>query len=142
MADTSIPVYRGKRLDNDEYIKSTTIANLDGLLKMLVNIEVLTWPWVKGKIYKAVWVEIAPSTLAIHFPDMIDSEDTKIFASLREDGKGGDTLKQIISSEHLDPCDWCIINGTLKYFEFEFYIKTKQYPLYKDFSTKITGIQD
>ena len=38
------------------------------------------------------YYEIDPSTLAIHFPDMIDSEGTKIFASLSEDGKGGDKI--------------------------------------------------
>lgn len=29
-------------------------------------------------------------TLSIHFPDMIDSQGNAIFASLQEDGKGGD----------------------------------------------------
>jgi hypothetical protein len=32
------------------------------------------------------------STLSIHFPDMIDSQGNKIFASLSEDGKGGDII--------------------------------------------------
>lgn len=31
-------------------------------------------------------------TLSIHFPDMLDSQGNKIFASLQEDGKGGDIL--------------------------------------------------
>ena len=33
------------------------------------------------------------STLSIHFPDMIDSKGNKIFASLQEDGKGGDIMQ-------------------------------------------------
>lgn len=33
------------------------------------------------------------STLSIHFPGMIDSQVNKIFASLQEDGKGGDILE-------------------------------------------------
>jgi hypothetical protein len=37
--------------------------------------------------------EIDISTLSIHMPDILDSEGTKIFASLSEDGKGGDTFK-------------------------------------------------
>ena len=37
--------------------------------------------------------EIAPEYLSISFEDMIDREGTKIFASLREDGKGGDNLQ-------------------------------------------------
>ena len=32
------------------------------------------------------------STLSIHFPDMLDSQGNKIFASLQEDGKGGDLI--------------------------------------------------
>lgn len=31
-------------------------------------------------------------TLSIHFEDMLDSQGNKIFASLQEDGKGGDVL--------------------------------------------------
>jgi hypothetical protein len=51
-----------------------------------------------GNVYMSVFDEklkdffefkIHKSTLAIHFPDMIDSEGTKIFASLSKDGKGG-----------------------------------------------------
>ena len=33
---------------------------------------------------------IDQSTLAIHFPDMLDSQGNKIFVSLSENGKGGD----------------------------------------------------
>ena len=32
-------------------------------------------------------------TLSINFPDMLDSQGNKIFASLSEDGKGGDIMK-------------------------------------------------
>ena len=33
---------------------------------------------------------IDPTTLAIHFPNMTDIKGDKIFASLQDDGKGGD----------------------------------------------------
>ena len=36
---------------------------------------------------------IDETTLAINFPDMLDSESTKIFASLSEDGRGGDIIQ-------------------------------------------------
>ena len=36
---------------------------------------------------------IDKSTLSIHFPNMIDSQGNKIFASLSEDRKGGDILQ-------------------------------------------------
>ena len=35
---------------------------------------------------------IDKSTLSIHFLDMLDSQGNKIFASLQEDGKGGDLV--------------------------------------------------
>lgn len=38
-------------------------------------------------------IEIDPITLAIHFPDMLDSQGNKIFASLSKDGKGGDIMQ-------------------------------------------------
>ena len=59
---------------------------------------------------------IDPSTLAIHFPDMLDSEGTKIFASLSEDGMGGDIdqcertyvfkTKLILVDKNLDEWDF------------------------------------
>lgn len=36
--------------------------------------------------------EIAPEYLSINIEDMIDSQGNKIFASLSEDGKGGDII--------------------------------------------------
>ena len=42
------------------------------------------------------WIEhqkIDPSTLAINFPNMLDSKNNPIFASLSEDGKGGDLVE-------------------------------------------------
>ena len=38
---------------------------------------------------------IDPTTLSIHSPDMLDSQGNKIFASLQEDGKGGDIIRTI-----------------------------------------------
>jgi len=43
--------------------------------------------FVKGK-----WRECDESTRSINLSDMLDSEGTKIFASLSEDGKGGDNI--------------------------------------------------
>ena len=78
---TQIPIYRAKKIDSDEHVK--------GWYSDPIIIE--------GKLYLSITnkdgvFRIDPSTLAIHFPDMIDSEGTKIFASLSEDGKGGDNL--------------------------------------------------
>jgi len=71
-----IPIYRAKR----EQIK----YNEEGLLREKQQSDGTHIAYtINGYI-------IDTSTLAIHFPDMKDSEGTKIFASLSEDGKGGD----------------------------------------------------
>ena len=49
-------------------------------------------------VYYPDVVEIDPTTLAIHFPDMLDSQGNKIFASLSKDGRGGD----IVEFEHIE----------------------------------------
>ena len=79
-----IPIYRAKKIDSDEYV--------EGMLGQYVYGDLWIKPINKTGISskcRSKWFDIDPSTLAIHFPDMIDSEGTKIFASLSEDGKGG-----------------------------------------------------
>ena len=74
-----IPIYRAKKIDSDEFV--------EGYLVVLCDRYHIYW-----KSQKYI---VDPSTLAIHFPDMIDSEGTKIFASLSEDGKGGDIVESM-----------------------------------------------
>ena len=92
---TQIPIYRAKKTDSDEYVEGYLMpyACIDGWFIRLLKYDNL----VDAEI------EIGPSTLAIHFPNMIanDSDkllpngekDLRIFASLSEDGKGGDILE-------------------------------------------------
>ena len=78
--ETQIPIYRAKKIDSDEYVEGYYIRENTG-------------HFVQGcNEFSGVFKIIDPSTLAIHFPNMLDSEGTKIFASLSEDGKGGDNL--------------------------------------------------
>ena len=87
---TQIPIYRAKKLDSGEYVIGWLANPTPSLFYIFynhcgylnVNNEVC--------IQENERAEIDPSTLAIHFPDMLDSEGTKIFASLSEDGSGGD----------------------------------------------------
>ena len=76
---TNIPIFRAKKLDSDEYVM--------GWYSSPIIIE--------GKIYLSITnkdgeYRIDPTTLSIHFPNMLDSQGNEIFASLQEDGKGGD----------------------------------------------------
>ncbi len=88
MENLNIPIYRALKLDTkDEYI--------DGYLFKIWEKYYIQWGTTNGVPNQ---IEIDPSTLSINFPDMKDSEDNPIFASLRSDGKGGDLL-EIISNE-------------------------------------------
>lgn len=73
---------------------------------------------------------IDPTTLSIHFPDMLDSQGNKIFASLSEDGKGGDILD--------------ISGRTETIFINESIIQTYMFKWedLKDFKKTILGIQE
>lgn len=74
METINIPIYRAKKIDSDEYVEGYYNFTLDSK-------HILATPFV---------FEIDPKTLAIHFPNMLDSQENKIFASLSKDGKGGD----------------------------------------------------
>lgn len=78
---TQIPIYRAKKSDSDEYIEGyySHEPKFDNHFLEHTSLR-----------YEDV---IDPSTLSIHFPDMLDSQGNKIFASLSKSGKGGDILK-------------------------------------------------
>ena len=78
-----IPQYRAKKIDSDEYVEGYVRQALDGKV------------WIIPIGHIIHFYEIDPKTLAIHFPNsMIDKNGKKIFASLSEDGVGGDICEQ------------------------------------------------
>ena len=114
-----IPIFRAKRLNSDEYIigdlfdgkyimaKSELNRDISEALKHIrediltkdcISAECKNEHHLLNKMLNKLLVnerlehiyEIDPTTLSIHFPDMLDSQGNKIFASLQEDGKGGD----------------------------------------------------
>ena len=89
----NIPIYRAKKIDSDEYVEGYYYK--DGKDHIIFNGDSTTIFGLRV---------IDPTTLSIHFPDMLDSQGNKIFASLQEDGKGGD----IISLENITKTAmWC-----------------------------------
>ena len=89
----NIPIYRAKKIDNDEYVEGYIMPDTEYDLKETKNDE-----WVKTNMCHVVsmwvhkdrkWVNIDLSTIAIHFPNMLDKNNKKIFASLSKDGIGG-----------------------------------------------------
>ena len=78
----NLPIYRAKKIDSDEYVK--------GWYSEPIIIE--------GNLYLSITnkygsFRIDPTTLAVHFHGMMDIQGNEIFASLSEDGKGGDIMK-------------------------------------------------
>ena len=113
---TNIPIYRAKKINSDEYAVGHYLPtykternecgdNIDEdevlhhcLIKSISNAETDD----EDNFHFWGFEEIDPSTLAIHFHDMLDSQGNKIFASLSEDGKGGDIFKHSVNCR-LDP---------------------------------------
>ncbi len=99
-----IPIFRAKKLDSDKYIigqyietefsneEYCDIEEQETIIKHCIIKDFRTvhddYEYCNFDI-----TEIDITTLAIHFPDMLDSQGNKIFASLQEDGKGGDIMQ-------------------------------------------------
>ena len=122
-----IPIYRAKTIKQDysEWEECEQLRKIDGVwyaigfydCKREVKTYLGGWEVTHlilirkstaiSEISTAEVIDI--STLSIHFPGIIDSQGNKIFASLQEDGKGGDVLR--ISCNYFGDYD------TVLYFE-------------------------
>ena len=76
-----IPIYRAKRVDSDEYV--------EGFLKNCTDTGLDTF-WIQDINFIDYKIDI--NTLSINFPDMLDCNKQRIFASLQGNGKGGDIV--------------------------------------------------
>ena len=124
-----LPIYRAKKIDSDEYIEGYLVSNLvsnsNGMPpEVYYNIQ-------NGLFYK---YRIDPATLAIHLPSMMDIKGNKIFASLQDDGRGGDIL---FDMEY----EFTIIFDDLKFRleGLECNTKISEYDKFTDF--EVIGIQ-
>ena len=109
---TNIPIYRAKKQDSDEWVEGYLNKNMSG--KFVIENE---------RVYK-----IDPSTLAIHFDGMLDKNGKKIFASLNEDGVGGDDIKFGNTTHSLySPLEGCYSNlvGMVIYRDCNFCVTDK-----------------
>lgn len=90
----NIPVYRAKKIDSDEYITGFLVPLNIGFHRTSRRYQIVPSLNVMDTFTNRTEFEseykIDLSTLSINFPDMLDSENNPIFASLSEDGKGGD----------------------------------------------------
>ena len=141
-------IFRAKRLDSDKYIigqyietefsneEHCDIEEQETSIKHCIIKDFRTvhddYEYCNFDI-----TEIDIATLAIHFPDMLDSQGNKIFASLQEDGKGGDICQTI---DYLNGT----LNGVAIYDNFSFRIHRIGKAMGISFTSKdikIIGIQ-
>lgn len=124
-----IPIFRAKHYRDDVYFIGSLIGKDDEYY--IVQEEDMEY-----------YRPIDPTTLAIHFPDMLDSQGNKIFASLDENGKGGDVVR--MESE----CENYVAEFTQDGLSFYEYLDNKKYKNsshFKIFSIrdiKVIGIQE
>lgn len=81
-----LPLYRARKANSDEYIIGYLLPKFGDKVFMSTS-----WSY-DDTGYTPDFVEIDPTTLAIHLKGILDIKGNLIFASLRKDGKGGDIL--------------------------------------------------
>jgi len=119
----NIPIYRAKKIDSDDwvegYLTNDFWIGIDQRDYTIYNVQ-------KEKSYR-----IDIGTLAIHFTNMIDKNGKKIFASLSEDGVGGD----------IRDSNWVIFysDGCIKHRSLDDELEhISNYRIFKDF--EVIGI--
>ena len=138
----NLPIFRAKKLDSNEYVEGFLYQDIicyvppDGFkpdeYKKAVDIE--TW-FIMDNLSNTSMIDT--TTLSIHFPDMLDSQGNKIFASLSEDGKGGDVCSV---NDYIDSG----LGGVAIYQNYGFRIDRKGKAMGISFSSRdieIIGIQ-
>ena len=78
-----IPKFRARKIDSNEYVVGFYFIDTETGMDIIMS-------WGDTNVETVVDI----STLSIHHHDMLDSENNPIFASLSEDGKGGDTTDE------------------------------------------------
>ena len=122
----SLPIYRAKKIDSDEYVI--------GWYSSPIIIEGKTYLSITNKDGE---YRIDTTTLSIHFSDMLDSQGNEIFASLQKNGRGGDVCSV---NDYIDSG----LEGVAIYQNYGFRIDRKGKAMGISLSStdiKITGIQ-
>lgn len=111
MKNLNIPIYRAKKIDSDEYVEGyyEHIKGARGYKNDVIKYNIKS-----GRTILNCNSSIDPTTLAIHLTGMLDSKGNKIFASLSDDGRGGDLVQH--SGEVALTC--CYKNGQFWFCTF------------------------
>ena len=126
-----IPIFRAKKLDSDEYVEG---EYSDTLFLCMGDIQGHYISYKKINVVgKKITLQesIDPTTISIHFSDMLDSKGNKIFASLQEDGRGGDIVTILDTT----------FKATYKYLKGKFLLDNGMDTFNPYLKYKIIGIQ-
>lgn len=139
----NLPIYRAKKIDINDYVEGYYKPE-DSVSQLFVNRKAGNYIMTLVSDYDYRDCEIDPTTLAIHFPDMLDSQGNKIFASLSEDGKGGDIIEWTIFPSDTQQQ---IIKGTPYYsghsvFKITNRMEMMWHSLVPHRKSKVIGIQE
>ena len=118
----NLPICRAKKIGSDEYV----VGHYTEKVKEYPGKHYIHF----NNGYTETYERIDPTTLAIHFEDMLDSEGNKIFASLSEDGKGGDIVEYNTKKEVVK-----YSLGTIQTYMFRFEDLI-------DLEVKVIGVQE
>lgn len=126
--------FRAKRLDNSDYLISDGIRWINDELELRDNSETMF----------DSWIPCDDTTRSVSYPDMLDSEGNRIFASFSENGNGGDILEWSIFPDNDNEKR---INGIPFYsrggvFKITDRIEMLWHNLAPHRKCKVTGIQD
>ena len=94
----NLPIFRAKKTDSDEYVIGFLLQDCFGFYIIQTDNA------LRCETLNQEAIEIDHQTLSISFSDMLDSQRNKIFASLSENGKGGDIIKL---DDNIKTAIWC-----------------------------------
>ena len=126
----NIPIFRAKKLDSDEYVIGFLLQDCFGFYIIQTDNALRC-----GTLNQEA-IEIDHQTLSISFSDMLDSQRNKIFASLGENGKGGDIIKL---DDNIKTAIWCSKTQAIMLYSKQ--TGSSILSLYKD-DIKTIGIQE
>ena len=128
----NLPIFRAKRIDSNEYVIGYLLQDCFGFYIIQTDNA------LRCESLNNESIEINPATLAIHFPDMIDSQGNKIFASLQEYGKGGDVFKDEDGHK-------VVVKYQNKQITYRYYFNEKlgaYLDVHKNYKLKVIGIKE
>ena len=126
----NIPIFRAKKLNSDEYVIGFLLQDCFGFYIIQTDNA------LRCETLNQEAIEIDHQTLSISFSDMLDSQRNKIFASLGENGKGGDIIKL---DDNIKTAIWCSKTQAIMLYSKQ--TGSSILSLYKD-DIKTIGIQE